>query len=1287
MSNISYTTNRFKLHFRFVLMLAAITVWGLSACATSPRSFSLQGGTPQAEALFKSLADEAQTRGQYDDLFQAGWAAWLLHNNGAASRSFFEKAISANPSNPEASMALGLVCYLEGRLTCSQSAFIQTLTTSPTSPYASLAAGFLAEFYQHTPDFPQKVTPTFEKLIDHPNLSRRTRRHITHTLARLYRENGKREQSLAMQDRLGSLQQYALIGPFGEFGLLDIDQSFEPETATPLSCEYATTTESLEAYPVDERLFRTKIRDISDRGGVFYAVSYFKLENSYNVLLQLQTRHPSILFIDNVEVARHDTRQAYLPPLTETVVGLAAGWHKLVLKIGSHQPNIGFDLGLTGVKGEPIALTWSADCENPPTLATDSSPKKADLPEAEERFWSKRADANPDIYTLLFSLLANMEILDIERVKQDVERALAINPHFAPLYTLRALNASSDPALPQRFAQDIARRDLKKALELDPAQAMAAHQLVEDDVAQDRIEKAIERLHTLIKQEPSYYFWYKSLFQIYNHNQWHEEAEKAAKQTLARNNRDLDFLQDLYLYYRSRSDFASAAKLVERIAQLDGPGLTYSRWLEEGGKYDEAEQQIRRSLEWIPYDRTLRRALAKLSTKRGNFKQAIEIYSALRKHPGTESQYSRELARVLVLNDRKAEAKNILEKHLKQKPGAFNVRRDIAFLSGTEILGDSVTSAETVIADFLKDNFKPEAGAVVVLDEYITRIFEDGSAIGRTHIVTRVQTKEAQTRYGEIYLPRGAEIYQLRVIKPDGRILVPDNVAGLRSITMPNLEVGDFIEMDYAEGTSKNNSLSNGRLFTARFMFRMLDTPVFRSHFRVQHPSDLPVNRFAMNYEGSEPVRHEENGWISWDYLNSKLDAIFSEPFMPVKEEVLPIVHLSLPVDWRELRDYFRQKRVLLDRPTTELRKFLNENQVNGESEFETVRRLFYAIANTVEGEDNDHRFGSTATQILLNKNGNRLLLLAALLDMIDIENEFILARPITVQPIGYPNAYPSAYSSPMLRVRLQDGQTLYLESRFKESVFNRPSPLLSGTRALVLTEEADVFTRLPVWTTQGEAKEVSLFIKLKGDGSAQAEAIERIGGYYSAGLRRKLKQIPTDRRKPFFEMVLSRNFPGAQIESVDIANLADPDLPIELHYTFTIGRMARVSRDTLRIEGGFFPLELLQSYIRLPSRNYPMLINGINSGVNTTVLQLPPGTTLASLPEPKNVSESFGRYSLNVETKGQTVTFTRDFAIPIQRVELSDYMNFYRFCAEIDRSEREGIVVRLLTEASAPSN
>jgi hypothetical protein len=109
-----------------------------------------------------------------------------------------------------------------------------------------------------------------------------------------------------------------------------------------------------------------------------------------------------------------------------------------------------------------------------------------------------------------------------------------------------------------------------------------------------------------------------------------------------------------------------------------------------------------------------------------------------------------------------------------------------------------------------------EGTAARVLDYSSLWIHPDGSSRMLEHELIPIQSQEAITKLAEQRVPAGL-LLRMRVIKKDGTILEPEFVEGKKTVTMPHLEIGDYIETENI--TSQGGDGQLGRRYRGRTGF------------------------------------------------------------------------------------------------------------------------------------------------------------------------------------------------------------------------------------------------------------------------------------------------------------------------------------------------------------------------------------------------------------------------------------------------------------------------------------
>jgi len=554
----------------------------------------------------------------------------------------------------------------------------------------------------------------------------------------------------------------------------------------------------------------------------------------------------------------------------------------------------------------------------------------------------------------------------------------------------------------------------------------------------------------------------------------------------------------------------------------------------------------------------------------------------------------------------------------------------------------------------------------VVLDSYTVLMLPDGTRLSRTHIVVQPRTQEAKDNLGMVGAPRGAVVYELRGVRPDGTILMPEPVEGSGGLTIPGLEVGDFVERDYVEYDDRPLSPAL-RFEDATFMFVAPQMPTWRSRFTAIHPLDRPVAYHLLN-TAMQPVVREENGQRILQWLTADLPRFVPEPDMPERDATMPAVYFYLPASWDELRRWQADGLAYRFRPSAELSAFAREH-TRPEMDAETkARALYQAVQRRVRGFQSNSYAGDNAARVLGSRQGSRLLLLKALCDIVGVRSRFVSYRPNHETDVGYRAARYGVYGSNLLEVTTPTGR-FYLDGNFEHSRFGLIPPEASGARALVLDDGPVAFLTLPTVPPNPRERSTRLALVIDTDGATRGEVEETADGYFAAPYRMQLKDAAPEDIQQYYEAFFNRTFPNTRLPEVKVENLDDAAKPVVLRYGFTSRGYARPLLGRLVIARPTVPFLVGQLYVAKVDRQFPLVIRRPRALTERYEITPPPGWKPEALPENGVLAGPFGRFSVEYSYANGKIVIEKTLVVPSQRVRPGEeYNRFLKFVTDIDR-------------------
>jgi hypothetical protein len=364
----------------------------------------------------------------------------------------------------------------------------------------------------------------------------------------------------------------------------------------------------------------------------------------------------------------------------------------------------------------------------------------------------------------------------------------------------------------------------------------------------------------------------------------------------------------------------------------------------------------------------------------------------------------------------------------------------------------------------------------------------------------------------------------------------------------------------------------------------------------------------------------------------------------------------------------------------------------------EKIRVIYDYAVSEIDGEAGNTILSGNAGFTLANRDGDRLCLMKAMLDSLNIPSNVVMAMNVTVKKS---DIFPGFYSYPLLMVKADEkSEPMFLDLNARYNTYGFFPPQYQGAEARVLVdystgltssltaEEWDKLT-VPITTpllpreTNGSLVEVELTVAK--DGSITGVLHDSYMGSYAASLRADLQKIEEFDLRNSLERGINGNFRGAKLEKYSITAQKETDKPLGIIYNFTASKYATASNGTLTFAQGFYRLSLAKTYIRIPKRETPMGLYQANSFEHRVALKLPEGSTVVEMPQTFSLDTKYGTYSLETKVDGNTFTFKRKFYTPIQKIAPKDYQGFVDFCRAIDKIEEKDLKVALAKEPELP--
>ncbi len=795
--------------------------------------------------------------------------------------------------------------------------------------------------------------------------------------------------------------------------------------------------------------------------------------------------------------------------------------------------------------------------------------------------------------------------------------------------------------------------------------------------------KALSILDKLEKKRPDCALWQNYAGTIQQKAGRVQEARLSLQRALNRLPDNVGLLTTLLDMADVRFAFSERVLYAEKLQSLGEDATDVAALWRRMGKPDRATAVLEKELQHNPGNIQARLQLSDILQSNGRTQQAVELLNRTRTLAPYEVAVTFRLTDALDRIGKRKEAEEIRKELSWSNPWHMGLRKVFAAQEGfhrINIAGDKPEDGLVVIEKFQAEN-KPYSGdSLILLDSAALEVAPNGSTILRVHTIVQVLSPDGVERWGEISsIPASAQIEIIRTISKDGDVVDAEVIPGKQSISLQALQVGSFVEFQYVDATPPSGPVVNSWLGNT-FLMALPGIPILKSKYSIALAKGTALSTDVANGAPEARLSHLGNH----DVYTFELDDgpyIPVEVHAPVAREVVPNIRASFDVSWKDIRDGLRANLMYYSRSTDHLRHFARKT-VAGQDTVNGIRSLFRKVCSDIRQTTASSSFSRPASHILALKEGNRLLLLYALLRTLGYKPRLLLAKTI-VDPQGL-RKVPSGDDFPygLIAVEIKDKgkkRTLWMDPSSRFSPFNEIFPFLAGMKAMDVTgtDPAKVFVTLPSDHTKDIKKDIRLDLVLSPDGTVEGTGHETITTWQKVSYREALQSMNDSLKQQALEAGLAGSFGGAILEKFEFHGLDDPDQPLVIEYKFRAPAWARRRGDDLVLQGGIYPYELGRNLIAHNVRKTPLLLADKTNTITSVSIELPAGARLLHAVD-KKMSSTNASFQLKLEQKGSVVNLDKRLEVEAGRIAPSDYPSFKLFCHQVDSTDTAPISIQL---------
>ncbi len=623
---------------------------------------------------------------------------------------------------------------------------------------------------------------------------------------------------------------------------------------------------------------------------------------------------------------------------------------------------------------------------------------------------------------------------------------------------------------------------------------------------------------------------------------------------------------------------------------------------------------------------------------------AKELEKALKKHPLDAQARFRVADRAFAHGDMGA-LRHALAAALQAGGSTAELRTAINLVEGATDLEPYRIDGRAVIRDFQaweKAGHHMDGTAARLLDYAATWVHDDGSSEMLEHEIQKIQSQEAINSESETE-PPGGLVLHLRVIKPDGRVLEPEPVAGKPTLTMPHLEVGDFLEMEHI--TSEAGDGAKGRQYhSPHWFFREADKGYWRSEFIMVTPANRELE---IETRGAVPApqTRELGPFVERRWRVDLSPPAQLEPESPPITEFLPSVRVgwgvSLGATLARLVD-LAEDDTPLD-PRLRARALDVVHDVPAKATDERARRVYrWVLQNVQDGKENDGR------RVMTGGSGSRQSAFRYALRLLGIDSQLALAKNRLASPPLGPMSEVEEYESLVLRVPTDKG-VRWMTVHDKFAPYGYVPAELREQPAIVLVTGMPRETLHAPGAVDGVNYEGRADVH--DDGSAAFDLTLTFSGNRAIAWRNALDQIPQGKLYDFVERELvAPSFDGGHVRDMKVDDADALDQPLVMHVHIDVPLLAKPGGTGFTLRPPFAPN--LAQLATLPERHTPLLRRASWHAEIRIQVVLPESIRMPSSLPQGEARDGDAFVVVKDAVNGHALDFDRSISLPAGRVQ-----------------------------------
>ena len=587
-------------------------------------------------------------------------------------------------------------------------------------------------------------------------------------------------------------------------------------------------------------------------------------------------------------------------------------------------------------------------------------------------------------------------------------------------------------------------------------------------------------------------------------------------------------------------------------------------------------------------------------------------------------------------------------------------------------------AAKTHTPDYAKD-----AAAIVLYDEYIETVDEQGRAVERERIASRVlkpqgrgqvtcgvgYSEDEKINYFRVWtIASDEKQYEAQptdfIEQGDTGIPVMLSTWKMRVAHPPAVDVGATVICESEELLAAYRQENIWRFqadIPIVFQALEVDLPAGRAHTEAWH-----------NHEPVKAVEVAPNHW-RWEIKDTPALILRDIPSRPETAALIARMNVQWGVaavegkenQWRALGQQWTALETNRADPSPDITA-QTQTLIAGAPDFYTrLSRITDFIQKNIRYFIVERGIGgwkaNQAADIYRNKYGDCKDKTTLLISMLQVAGIHAFYVPVDDRRGVVDVDDPSFYGNHMITaievpadiqdarlqaiVKANDGKRYLIFDPTNEHtpVGNLPA-YEQGSYGILAAGPASQVIALPVLPPDANGNDRKGTFTLAPDGTLAGSVETSHSGPEGADLRMFLKYTDEKERREYWENKIARDVPGVVLNSFQFVQPAALDLPLEIHYNLTAAQYAHSAGSLLLVRPRVVGSDMLPFNDKL--RTVPIDLNATGRWHDSFDITLPAGFVVDETPDPVNVDTDFATYHSTITAKGNQLHYERELVV-----------------------------------------